>query len=87
MIGGLMKVDPKSGTKRKVIGTYKKYQLISTHSCRRSFATNFIGKIPNQDIIKILGWSSEAMLNKYNKTTNKESADKLKAVWNENNFN
>ena len=85
MVGGITKVDPDSKVKRKVIGNYKKWELVSSHICRRSFATNLFGLIPNQDIIKILGWSSDKMLYKYNKTTNKESADKLKALWKQNN--
>ena len=81
MLGGITKVDPVTKIKRKKIGNYKKYQLVSSHICRRSFATNTIGVIPNQDIIKIAGWSDEKMLNKYNKTTDKESANKLMEAW------
>ena len=33
-----------SVTKRLVVGFYPKYQLISSHTCRRSFATNLYGK-------------------------------------------
>ena len=81
MLGGIVKVDPETNVKRKKIGVYKKYELVTSHICRRSFATNTLGVIPNQDIIKIAGWSDEKMLNKYNKTTNKESANKLKEAW------
>lgn len=33
------KVDPE--TKRKVVGKYTKWQLVSSHICRRSYATNY----------------------------------------------
>jgi integrase len=81
MVGGVTQYDEVKDITRKVIKTYKKYELITSHICRRSFATNHIGKIPNPDICQILGWSNENMLFKYNKTTNRDSANKLKQVW------
>lgn len=81
MIGGVVKIDPLTGIKRKVIGVYKKYELVTSHIARRSFATNLFGKIPNKTLIDICGWSSEDMLMTYNKTTNMESAMVLKKYW------
>ncbi|MGE4347921.1 MAG: hypothetical protein AB7D46_11000 [Flavobacteriaceae bacterium] len=81
MIGGIIEVDKKTKIKRKKIGVYKKHQLITSHICRRSFATNLIGKVPNQVIMDVAGWSNEAQMFAYNKQTNRESAIKLKEYW------
>ena len=86
MIGGISLVDKKTKLKRKIIGIYKKYELITSHICRRSFATNLFGKIPNKVIMDICGWSNEEMLFKYNKQTNMESALILKKYWEEKYF-
>lgn len=52
------------GTRREA-GIYPKWQLISSHVGRRSFATNFYGKIPTPYIKDITGHGTEAMLLKY----------------------
>lgn len=85
MIGGVPKVDPKTKIKRKVVGLYKKYELVTSHICRRSFCTNLFGKVPNSIIMSVAGWASEDMLLKYNKQTNMESALILKDFWNKQN--
>lgn len=54
-----------SKTKRKVHGKYPKYKLISTHVCRRSFATNLYGKLPTPLIMQITGHSTEKMFLNY----------------------
>lgn len=72
-----------SDVKRKVIGTYKKYDLISSHTGRRSFATNLFGVVPNSVIMSVAGWSSEKVFLSYIKRTKKESALILKNVWDE----
>lgn len=82
IVGGVMHTDPVSKKSRKVIGEYKKYLLITSHICRRSFATNLIGKIPNNDIMKICGWTNEKQFLEYNKQTNRDSANVLKEYWN-----
>jgi integrase len=79
--GGIIEVDKKKKTKRKVIGVHPKYKLISSHTCRRSFATNLHGKVPNSVIMSCAGWSSETMMLNYIKKTKKEHADTLKAYW------
>lgn len=81
MLGGIIKANPKTKEKRKEIGVFEKYLLVTSHICRRSFATNLFGKIPNNDLMKLGGWASEAMMLHYIKSTNKESADKAKAYW------
>lgn len=79
--GGVSKVDKHTKRKRKVYGRYKKYQLISSHVCRKSFATNLFGEIANHDLMKIAGWSSESMMLHYIKKTRSESAGNLKKYW------
>ena len=65
----------------KVYGKYPKYELITSHICRRSFCTNLFGKVPNQVIMDVQGWKSESQMYDYNQQTNRESAIKLKAHW------
>lgn len=78
MIDGA-KMNPK--TKRKEIGTYPKFELISSHTCRRSFASNLYGKLPNMVIMAITGHVTEAVFLKYIKITKKEHAETLKRFW------
>lgn len=49
------------GEKRKIWGTFPKYQVISSHVCRRSFATNTYGKLPTPLIMQITAHSTEKM--------------------------
>lgn len=42
-----------SDTQRKELGKYPKYELIGSHVCRRSYATNFYTKIPTPLIMQI----------------------------------
>jgi len=67
--------------KRKEKGYFKRYELFTTHICRRSMASNLYGKIPDDAILSILGWSNSAMLQRYNQTTKKQHADKLMNYW------
>ncbi|WP_304016478.1 tyrosine-type recombinase/integrase [Nonlabens dokdonensis] len=66
---------------RKKINLYHKNELISSHTCRRSFATNLYGKLPNMTIMAITGHKTEAQFLKYLKTSKQEHADKLKELW------
>lgn len=69
-------------TKRKERGIYEKWQLISSHTCRRSFATNlYLMNFPTLSIMKITGHTTEASFLKYIKVTPKEHAEKLLAHW------
>lgn len=52
-------------TKRKEFGEYPKYELITSHCCRRSFATNFYKKIPTPVLIQITGHSTESLFLDY----------------------
>ena len=68
-------------TKRKEEGMYPKWELVSSHICRRSFATNLYGKVDNLTIMAITGHQTETLFLKYIKTTDTEKAEKLKEFW------
>ena len=71
--------------KRKVVGYYKKYQLISSHVCRKSFASNFYGKVDDKTLSTIMGWSKNSnMLSHYNKVSKQEYAEIMQNKWNIN---
>ena len=68
--------------RRKERGIFEKWQLISSHTCRRSFATNlYLMNFPTLSIMKITGHTTEASFLKYIKVTPKEHAEKLLAHW------
>jgi integrase len=50
---------------RKKLDFYKKYELITSHSFRRSFATNYYKKIPTAVLIGITGHSKESLFLSY----------------------
>lgn len=70
----LVETEPESGIYRKQSGTYKKYELVTSHIGRRSFATNFYGKIPTTYLIYVTGHSTEAMFLNYIGKSNKDLA-------------
>lgn len=86
MLGAVAKKQDGTGKIRKEVGIYKKYELISSHICRRSMATNLFTKIPNAVIMSVCGWSSEEMLLRYIKKTNRENANILKKHWEEQQY-
>lgn len=57
--------DKQTKLKRKVLGEYPKHELMSSHVCRRSFATNLYGTLPTPMIMQITGHSTEKMLLTY----------------------
>lgn len=59
---------------RKVTGTYPKWKLVTSHIGRRSFSTNFYGKIPTTYLINVTGHSTEAMFLNYIGKSNKDLA-------------
>jgi integrase len=68
-------------TKRKEVGRYEKHKLVSSHTCRRSFASNLYGHLPNMTIMAITGHKTETSFLKYIKITKKEHAETLKRYW------
>ncbi|MBD3582741.1 tyrosine-type recombinase/integrase [Flavobacterium selenitireducens] len=66
------KMDKKS--KRKVLGYYPKCDLITGHSFRRSFASNYYKRIPTPIIMGITGHEKESTFLKYiNKREDKDA--------------
>lgn len=63
---------------RKVSGMFPKYELITSHICRRSFATNLYGQIPTPVIMAITGHSTETQFLTYIKKTTSENAEILR---------
>jgi integrase len=62
---------------RKKSGTFEKWELVSSHIGRRSFATNFYGKIPTSYLIYVTGHSTEKMFLNYIGKSNKDLAIEL----------
>ena len=55
---------------------YPKYKLVTTHTGRRSFATNaYLAGIDSRQIMRITGHRTEANFLKYIKITNEQAAD------------
>ncbi len=81
---------PNSETKRKELGFYPKFELITTHSLRRSFATNYYKKIPTPILMNITGHSKESTFLEYiNQREDKDAnadlfLEKLKSIKNTN---
>ncbi|MDB9754899.1 site-specific integrase [Winogradskyella sp.] len=70
----LIETEPESGIFRKKTGIYEKWMLVTSHIGRRSFATNFYGKIPTTYLIYVTGHSTEAMFLNYIGKSNKDLA-------------
>ena len=59
---------------RKEVGMFQKWELVTSHIGRRSFATNFYGTIPTTYLINVTGHSSEALFLSYIGKSNKDLA-------------
>ena len=71
----------KKGVFRKVKNDYLKYKLVTSHICRRSFATNHYGKLPTPVIMSITGHKTETEFLKYIGKTAKDNAEVLNDYW------
>lgn len=78
-VKGSKKVEtaPNSKQYRKETGIYQKWELVTSHIGRRSFATNFYGKIPTTYLIYITGHSTEQMFLAYIGKSNKDLAKEV----------
>ena len=66
----------------KVMTNYQKWELLSTHTARRSFATNeYLNGTPTITIMAITGHRTEKAFLRYIKLTPKEHAKLLQAQW------
>jgi len=52
-------------SKRKLLGMYPKFELIASHTCRRSFATNYYKKVPTTVLMGITGHAKESTFLQY----------------------
>ena len=60
---------------KRVSSVVKKYQLITNHTARRSFATNlYLAKVPTLAIMKMTGHKTEKSFLKYIRVTSEENA-------------
>lgn len=73
------KMNPETG--RKESGTFPKYELITSHVCRRSFATNHYGKLPTGVLMSITNHSTEKMFLNYIGRTKSDDAESLRNYW------
>lgn len=71
---------------RKVRGTYEKWELVSSHSCRRSFATNMYKSkaLPLIVLMSLTGHKTETQFIEYVKTTPEENAKLMNDYFNNN---
>jgi integrase len=74
-------------TKRKGVektdSIYKKYELMSSHTCRRSFCTNqYLKGVPTLFLMKISGHSTEKAFMRYIKIDEEMAAKKMMEYWN-----
>ena len=73
----------KGGIKQTV--NHPKWELITTHTARRSFATNqYLAGFPSTSIMKITGHRTESSFMKYIKVTPREHANQLRDLWRKN---
>lgn len=72
---------PEEAIYRKETSLFRKCELVTSHTCRRSFATNLYGKLPNKVIMAITGHTTETQFLSYIKTTNEEFAEILGKFW------
>ena len=64
--------------KRKKVGYWKKYLLVSSHICRKSYATNFAGA-GKEVLNSVMGWSkNSSMASHYNKVSKVEYANEMR---------
>lgn len=68
-------------SRRKQNGMYPKYELVTSHIGRRSFATNFYGIIPTSLLKNATGHSSEAMFLEYIGKSQSQQAKELAKYW------
>ncbi|WP_170150604.1 phage integrase SAM-like domain-containing protein [Marinifilum flexuosum] len=68
-------------TKRKNNGVYQKWELITSHVCRRSFATNFYGDYPTPLLMQVTGHSTEKQFLEYIGKPELNHAQQLAEFW------
>lgn len=74
IVRGKMRID---GKKTLTSGRYEKWKVISSHVCRRSFATNYYGKIPTSVLMQITAHGTEEVFLKYIGKTTYDNAHQM----------
>ncbi|MDO7173451.1 tyrosine-type recombinase/integrase [Mariniflexile sp. AS56] len=76
----------KEGEKKKTLDIFPKHELITSHCCRRSFATNlFLAGFDNATIMAATGHKSTKQFIQYVKASNEEHIKKLSEYWEKQN--
>ncbi len=73
------KNNPK--TNRKESGEFHKYELVTSHICRRSFATNYYGDIPTPLLMNITAHATEREFLNYIGKTPIDFAEQMAVYW------
>ncbi len=68
-------------TKRKDFGIFEKWELVTSHICRRSFATNFYAETPTALLINITAHSTEKQFLEYIGKPAKDFSVQLADYW------
>ena len=71
IVKGKMRINDK---RTLTVGNYEKWQVMSSHVCRRSFATNFYGKMPTSVLMGITAHGTETMFMNYIGKTSHDNA-------------
>lgn len=71
-------VGAKMVEKRKIVSTYEKWELISSHICRRSFVSNFRHILGDEGVMINTGHKTHAMIDLYDQNTQLDKAKKQK---------
>lgn len=77
-----LEADEKNSHKAKTKGEYKKYELVSSHIGRRSFATQHYGKLPTPLIMSVTGHKKESTFLQYVRVSSEDNANKMLEIWN-----
>lgn len=80
MMSGIEETIERTVTKRgkRIKEVFKKYELITVHTARRSFATNaYLMNVPSIGIMKITGHKTEKTFLKYIRISQEDNAKKL----------
>ncbi|WP_397364593.1 tyrosine-type recombinase/integrase [Olleya sp. R77988] len=80
-INDVIEIQHKKGNTKEV-EKFKKHELISSHTCRRSFCTNaYLDGIDVHLIMQISGHKTEKAFKRYLKLSSYEAALKMKEAW------
>jgi integrase len=68
---------------KRITQQLPKYELVTTHTARRSFATNqYLLGVPTITIMEMTGHRTEKSFMKYIKVSKREHAQKIREIWN-----